>query len=330
MTAAVVYQPCSDPVARQNLQNTILNPIFLDDIVHLLDPALGAILRAENPSGKLHIWGLSPSNTEAAWLRMAPNDLVIFNVKGVVTVASRFTHRTRNRALALHLWGFKDVSEGITWENVYFVSDVRHVSIPYPDILLCTESQPRMSFNRFSEADSAAIIDRYQKLLYELADEPISLEEARVEISLQMETDGSATRPTRNEHRFIVKHLFKGLVTGTCCICLNDYPRNMLVAAHIKKRASCDRKEKLDIENIAAPMCRMGCDPLFEFGYISVKNGAVVRHPSLEAPAAISSYIDGVLGNVVPAWSQKTKKYFQWHRDTHGFEPAEALELLET
>jgi hypothetical protein len=104
----------------------------------------------------------------------------------------------------------------------------------------------------------------------------------------------------------------------------------MLVAAHIKKRASCDRKEKLDIENIAAPMCRMGCDPLFEFGYISVKNGAVVRHPSLEAPEAISSYIDGVLGNVVPAWSQKTKKYFQWHRDTHGFEPAEALELLQS
>lgn len=105
MTVAVVYQPCSDPVARQNLQNTILNPIFIDDIVHFLDPALGAILRAENPSGKLYIWGLSPSNTEAAWLRMAPNDVVIFNVKGVVTVASRFTHRTRNRALALHLWG---------------------------------------------------------------------------------------------------------------------------------------------------------------------------------------------------------------------------------
>lgn len=329
MTVAVVYQPCTNKVARKNLQNTILNPIFLDDIAHLLDPALSATLRAENPSGKLYIWGLSPSNTEAAWLRMAPNDVVIFNVKGVVTVASRFTHRTPNRDLALHLWGFKDVSEGTTWENVYFVSDVRHVSIPYSDILLCTESQPRMSFNRFSEADSRAIIDRYEELLYELADEPISLEEVRVEISLQMETDGSATRPTRNEHRFIVKYLFKGLATGTCCICLNDYPRNMLVAAHIKKRASCDRKEKLDIENIAAPMCRMGCDSLFEHGYISVRNGAVVRHPSLEATAAISSYIDGVLGNAVPAWSKKNQKYFQWHRDTHGFEPFEVEKLLE-
>jgi hypothetical protein len=330
MTVAVVYQPCSDPVARKNLQNTILNPIFLDDIEHLLDPALAATLRAESPSGKLYIWGLSPSNTESAWLRMAPNDVVMFNVKGVVTVTSRFTHRTRNRDLALHLWGLKDVNEGSTWENVYFVSDVRHVSIPYPHILLCTESQPRMSFNRFSESDSAAIINRYEELLCEVDDVPVSLEEARFEINLEMETDGSAPRPTRNEHRFIVKHLFKGLATGTCCICLNDYPRNMLVAAHIKKRASCDRNEKLDIENIAAPMCRMGCDPLFEFGYISVRDGVVVRHPSLEAPAAISSYIDGVLGNLVPAWGQKTKKYFQWHRDTHGFEPAETMELLET
>lgn len=330
MTAKVVYQPCSEPVARKNLQSTILNPIFLDDIEGVLDPDLAADLRSQNPSGKLHVWGLSPSFTQKAWLAMEPNDVVIFNCKGVVTVASRFTHRTHNRQLALQLWGLKDSAKGTTWEHVYFVSDVRHVSIPYPDVLRCAEKKPVMSFYRFGANDSTEILSRYEELLFDVVGVPVSLEKARTEINLQMETDGAGFRATRNEHHFIVRHLFKGLPVGKCCICLNEYPRNMLVAAHIKKRAACDKKEKLDIENIAAPMCRMGCDPLFEFGYISVREGVVVKHPSIEASDAILQYIDSVSGNAVPAWNTKTRRYFDWHRNTHGFEPVKATDLLES
>lgn len=329
MTANVVYQPCSEPVARKNLQSTILNPVLLDDIEALLDPVLAAALRAENPSGELHIWGLSPSFTENAWLAMQPNDVVIFNCKGVVTVASRFTHRSYNRKLAIQLWGLKDPEKGTTWEHIYFVSDVRHVSIPYPEILRSTEKQPRMSFYRFDGNDSARILARHEELLFDVAGEPVSLESARAEINQQMETDGIGSRMTRHEHYFIVRHLFKGLPSGRCCICLNEYPRRMLVAAHIKKRAACDKKEKLDIENIAAPMCRMGCDPLFEFGYISVRNGMVVKHPSIEVSDAILRYMDGVSGNNVSAWNNKTIKYFDWHRSTHGFEPDQMTGLLE-
>lgn len=329
MTGKVVYQPCSEPVARKNLQSTILNPIYLNDIEGFLEPEFAAVLRAENPSGKLNVWGLSPSFTKKAWLAMEPNDVVVFNCGGTVTVASRFTHRVHNRQLALHLWGFKDSIKATTWEHIYFVSDVRHVSIPYPDILRCTEKQPRMSFYRFAADDSFAILASYDELLFDVAEKSVSLEKARSEINTQMETEGSGVRRTRNEHRFIVRHLFQGLPVGKCCICLNEYPRNMLVAAHIKKRAACDKKEKLDIENIAAAMCRMGCDPLFEFGYISVRNGVVVKHPTLDAPDAILKYIDNVSGNAVPSWGAKSKKYFDWHRNTHGFEPSEMTKLLD-
>lgn len=42
MTARVIYQPCSDDVARKNLQTTILNPVLLSDIADLLSLELQA------------------------------------------------------------------------------------------------------------------------------------------------------------------------------------------------------------------------------------------------------------------------------------------------
>ncbi|HGN2110702.1 TPA: hypothetical protein ACKRY5_006157, partial [Pseudomonas aeruginosa] len=106
-----------------------------------------------------------------------------------------------------------------------------------------------------------------------------------------------------------------------------EYPRHLLVAAHIKRRSACSSDEKLDIENIAAPMCRLGCDPLFEHGYISVRNGEVVMHPSREMTEATASYVNSVLGKQVSVWNKKNRKYFDWHLNAHGFEPAELANI---
>ncbi|HHW1782254.1 TPA: hypothetical protein ACUT5A_003269, partial [Pseudomonas aeruginosa] len=125
MTARVVYQPCSDDTARKNLQTTILNPVQLSEVEDLLEPELRAELHSAYPDGKLFIWGLASPRTRNAWLTMEPGDTVIFNTKAVVTVSACFTHRTHNRDLALKLWGWADASSGITWENIYFVTDVR-------------------------------------------------------------------------------------------------------------------------------------------------------------------------------------------------------------
>ncbi|KPA98911.1 hypothetical protein [Pseudomonas asplenii] len=321
MTLQVAYQPCSDKVARKNLQTTILNPISLDDIDPLLDPTLRTALHAEHPDGKVFIWGLSPSQTEKPWAAMQPGELVIFNTQGMVTVTAQFSHRTHNRELALKLWGYKDESQGITWENIYFVTNVRHVAIPFPDIQTLVSNQGRMSFFRYDQNDSQAILDRFSELKDGASPAPISLDEARKEIDEDMETEGRASQSTRKEHRYIVDHLFGKNATGICCICNGEYPRKLLVAAHIKKRAACNKKEKLDIENIAAPMCRLGCDPLFEYGFISVRDGFVVKHPSLELTAPMAQYVNLLVDKKVQLWSKKNSKYFKWHREVHGFEP---------
>ena len=48
------------------------------------------------------------------------------------------------------------------------------------------------------------------------------------------------------------------------------------MAAHIKKRSFSSTEEKLDYKNIVMPMCKFGCDELYEKGYIIIKDGQVV------------------------------------------------------
>jgi len=326
MTARVIYQPCSEDVARKNLQTTILNPVPLREVADLLESELRAELSAAYPDGKLFIWGLASPRTKNAWLTMQPGDTVIFNTKTVVTVSACFTHRTHNRNLALKLWGWADAATESTWENIYFVTDVRHHAIRFKSIQAHINSRHDRSFYRYNEAQSAAIFERFPSLDHDYATSDVTLDEARQDIQGHL-TDGTGTRPTRLEHKYIVRQLFQGKLTGRCCICHNEYPRHLLVAAHIKKRSACSTKEKLDIENIAAPMCRLGCDPLFEHGYLAVRNGKVIKHPSREMTEATASYVERVLGNQVTGWSKKNRKYFEWHLDAHGFEPRELAEF---
>ncbi|MBX8574651.1 hypothetical protein [Pseudomonas cichorii] len=327
MTVSVVYQPCSEKVARKNLQTTILNPVLLEEIGPLLKPDLLKVLHAEYPAGKVYVWGLSPSQTEKSWAAMQSGDLILFNTQGMVTVTAQFSHRTHNRDLALKLWGYKDEPKNTTWENIYFVTNIRHLAIPFPEIQAVVQNQQRMAFFRYGATDSQAILDQFSELSIGTNTPPVTLSEARREIDESMETEGSASQSTRKEHRYIVDHLFGKRLTGICCICQGEYPRKLLVAAHIKKRAACEKKEKLDIEHIAAPMCKMGCDPLFEHGYISVRDGVVVKHPSLEMTSTIKHCVDQLVDKKIPIWSVKNSKYFKWHRETHGFEPLPLLEV---
>jgi len=328
MTVRVIYQPCSQDVARKNLQTTILNPVLFSEVEELLEPALRAELQADYPDGKLFIWGLASPRTRDAWLAMEPGDTVIFNTQTVITVSACFTHRTHNRELALKLWGWADSEAKITWENIYFVTDVRHQAIPFKAVQALINSKHDRSFYRYSEAQSEAILEHFPALDYDYAVSDVTLAEAQSDIQNQS-TDGVASRPTRLEHKYIVRSLFQGKLTGQCCICLNEFPRHLLVAAHIKKRSVCSTAERLDISNIAVPMCRLGCDPLYEHGYLSVKNGKVIRHPSREMTKATASYVDRVIGNDVARWSAKNRKYFDWHRNAHGFEPGDLVGLID-
>ena len=106
---------------------------------------------------------------------------------------------------------------------------------------------------------------------------PPSVEEYRrllKKAQWRSETDRVVQALARTEQAYWREMLFGGSLDGQCAICGRHLPVELLVAAHIKQRSKCSHNERLDPENVM-PVCLLGCDVLFEKGYIRVEDGTV-------------------------------------------------------
>jgi hypothetical protein len=111
--------------------------------------------------------------------------------------------------------------------------------------------------------------------------------------------------------------LFGQAGLGKCSLCSARLPVELLVAAHIKRRSDATRAERLDLPNIVMPACLLGCDALYERGWICVGESGEIQ-PSDEAmspswPAAVN-HAQRLLGVQCTAWTTKSAAYFRWHR----------------
>jgi len=64
------------------------------------------------------------------------------------------------------------------------------------------------------------------------------------------------------------------------------------------------------------PMCKFGCDDLFEKGYISIINGKVTIN-NKTSTKALRLYLKTLEGLNCTYWNSDTKKYFEWHVNHH-------------
>lgn len=102
---------------------------------------------------------------------------------------------------------------------------------------------------------------------------------------------------------------------NSCAICGKKLPNDLLVAAHIKKRSECTDSEKGDLSNIAMLACKLGCDALYEHGYLVVNEDGIVEAGKNLIPSNSHVVIgSGRIGNRCMAHGPSTEKYFSWHR----------------
>lgn len=129
----------------------------------------------------------------------------------------------------------------------------------------------------------------------------------------QADLDRDCLSKARKEQAFLRAHLLRGLFTGQCVICHNIFPVDMLVAAHLKMRAACTKSERKDINNVAALMCKAGCDDLYERGYISVEAGRVISTNAKTVTPRLSDIMESIVGLAVANWATSSF-YYNWHR----------------
>ncbi len=130
-----------------------------------------------------------------------------------------------------------------------------------------------------------------------------------------LDREGRSTN--RVEQSYLRKYLFKNRQYGKCGICDREYPVEFLVAAHIKKRKTCTDEEKKD-KHIVMPMCKFGCDDLYENGYIIVFNGRINENEKMHTTPYMKKYLEEISNNECRYYNEKSKKYFDWHLEYHS------------
>lgn len=120
----------------------------------------------------------------------------------------------------------------------------------------------------------------------------------------------------RAEQAKLRRRLADGRAVAECAVCGDPYPVEFLVAAHIKKRAVCTDAERRDLRNIAMLACSLGCDALYESGWVTADAEGVVRvHVPDDLPAGgLRARLTGLAGRPCSAHSPASEPYFAWHR----------------
>ena len=131
-------------------------------------------------------------------------------------------------------------------------------------------------------------------------------------LDAEFETDRRREVMTRLEQTLARRAVIGPLGTAFCALCNCEYSADLIVAAHIKRRSACSPSEKRDIANNIVPMCRLGCDELFERGYVVV-DGGIVRATRRRTTPIVKAYIKSLVGGRCVRWNKQSAPYFRWH-----------------
>lgn len=119
----------------------------------------------------------------------------------------------------------------------------------------------------------------------------------------------------RREQARLRASLLGNAPSGQCALCGRTVDRDQVRAAHIKPRAMCSTEERLDLGNVMLN-CLLGCDSLFEHGYVSVDHeGKVVPTERRPATPDVQTAVDALAGRPCLAFRAASEPYFAWHAE---------------
>jgi hypothetical protein len=117
----------------------------------------------------------------------------------------------------------------------------------------------------------------------------------------------------RVEQSYLRRFLFGTKERADCSLCGRRLPTALLVAAHIKARSHCSRRERLDVPNIVFSACLLGCDALYERGLIGVEEGGRVLSSDSLRGSTLDSVRASFRRRTCEAWTPARADYFRWH-----------------
>lgn len=317
----IILQPAGNNAALAHYQDTIVRPVPLIEIQAYLPANVFSDLLEIYPGGFAQIWGATGGGSNATkWGRIAIADVTLFSRNGHIFSSAVVTYKLQSTELASTLWGLND--KGQTWEYIFFLDEVKQTYIPYIEfnrVVGYASNFIIQGFSVLNEEKSKPVFEAFDLIsdtyVEEIGEEEFG--EINDRLDELQETDGVVMSYRRLEQGYLKSRLFGKKTLGICGICHQEFPVSFLVAAHIKKRSKCTLTERTD-PNVVMPMCKFGCDDLFEKGYIAVKDGKVI---SLEKPMiseVVETYLDRLVDEPCHYYNNMTAQYFSYHYEQHS------------
>lgn len=123
-------------------------------------------------------------------------------------------------------------------------------------------------------------------------------------------TDSVGLATLRLEQGRLRAYLLGAQTRGRCDLCGRELPADLLVAAHIQPRRDLSDEQRAQFDRIAMLACLLGCDAMFEAGYLAVdENGVLVT--GREAPGrGLAKAVSRLAGRTCPRHNELTAPHF--------------------
>jgi|GEM_PF-1827380 len=314
----IAFQSAADSDSSENLEKTLLSPVVLSELESIRGTGVAEELAAIYPGDMARVGGIKlgkEGQQKGEWEKLQRGDVVLFMKDDMVFLSGIVTYLVKNPDLARELWG--DDGRGHTPECIYFVDEVKDQFIPRSVVNRLTgldEGYEWPGFEVQEEEASAPVVYGFQlesEVYFPIVSEDEYKQIVR-DIDRTAPLDISGRTRLRKEDGFLRDQLFRGKVAEECGICGNKYPTQFLIAAHIKDRWHCTTDDRLDYENIAMPICKLGCEELYRRNYVTVIDERVAVTKARVDSKDLQSILVRLQGRVCP-WFKGSRKYFDWH-----------------
>ena len=140
----------------------------------------------------------------------------------------------------------------------------------------------------------------------------VSREEAESAVLKLETTERSVTSNARLEQSWLRSQLFGSNTVFQCACCKKRLNVDLLVTAHIKPRKDCSLHERLD-RKIVFPLCKFGCDELYEKRIIIVESGDFKFVESPRLTEDVREHAKSLNSQKCDYFDAETQKYFMEH-----------------
>jgi hypothetical protein len=132
------------------------------------------------------------------------------------------------------------------------------------------------------------------------------------------ETNRWALLAHRVEQSLLRAQLLSGQPQAACALCGRYLPASLLVAAHIRRRSELSDQERWSFDQIAFLACVLGCDGLFERGYLVVREDGLVSAGRQHGSSEVGLHLASLIGRTCSAWNERTRSNFSAHALHHA------------